>query len=115
VSNYVVGNQAAQAVSDQVVDSEGKPFVLTFTKGIPSSASEVFLFLLDDGSIHEGVIDYTSTTFPQGAISTTNPIGGFHEKFEIPLRRVAGYASAGPQYDTRERSMWLKADYIAKG
>jgi len=55
----------AQAVSDQVVDSEGKPFVLTFTKGIPSSASEVFLFLLDDGSIHEGVIDYTSTTFPK--------------------------------------------------
>ena len=102
-------------MSDQVVDSEGKPFVLTFTKGIPSSASEVFLFLLDDGSIHEGVIDYTSTTFPQGAISTTNPIGGFHEKFEIPLRRVAGYASAGPQYDTRERSMWLKAYYIAKG
>lgn len=105
----------AQAVSDQVVDFEGKPFVLTFTKGIPPSASEVFLFLLDDGSIHEGVIDYTSKTFPQGAISTTNPIGGIHEKFEIPLRRVAGYASAAPQYDTRERSTWLKADYIAKG
>lgn len=105
----------APAVSDQVVDSEGKPLVLTFTKGIPPSASEVYLFLLDDGSIHQGVIDYTSTTFPQGAISTTNPIGGFHEKFEIPLRRVAGYAFSGPQYDTRERAMWLKADYIAKG
>jgi len=105
----------APAVRDQVVDYEGKPLVLTFTKGIPTSGSGVFLFLLDDGSIHQGVIDYTSTTFPQGAISTTNHIGGFHEKFEIPLRRVAGYAFSGPQYDTRERAMWLEADYLAEG
>ena len=104
-----------QGMSDKVVDSEGKPFVVTFTKGIPPSASEVFLFLLDDGSIHQGVIDYASKTFPQGAISTTNPIGGFHEKLEIPLRRVAGYAFACPQYDTRERSMWLEADFVPQG
>lgn len=103
----------AQALSDQVVDSEGKPFVVTFTKGIPPSASEVYLFLLDDGSVHQGVIDYSSTVFTQGAVSTVNPVGGFHEKFEIPLRRVAGYASTGPQYDTRERSSWLAADFIA--
>lgn len=104
-----------QPVSNQVVDAEGKPFALAFTKGIPPSASEVYLFLLDDGSIHQGVIDYSSTTFPQGAISTTNPVGGFHEKFEIPLRRVAGYASSSPQYDTRERSLWLEANFTDKG
>ena len=100
---------------DQVVDSEGKPFIVSFTKGIPPSASEVYLFLLDDGSVHQGVINFSSTVFPQGAISTTNPVGGFHEKFEIPLRRVAGYANAGPLYDARERSSWLAADFIPKG
>lgn len=105
----------SQVMSDQVVDTEGMPFVVTFTKGIPPSASEVYLFLLDDGSVHQGVIDYSSTEFPQGAVSTINPIGGFHEKFAIPLRRVAGYASSGPQYDTRERSSWLAADFIAEG
>lgn len=105
----------AQAVSDQVEDSEGKPFVVTFIKGIPPSASEVFLFLLDDGSIHQGVIDYGSKTFPQGAVSTINSIGGFHEKFEIPLRRVAGYAYSAPRYNTRERANWLQANFIANG
>ncbi|CAD0266068.1 conserved hypothetical protein [Pseudomonas veronii] len=101
-------------MTEHVVDFEGKPFVITFFKGIPPSASEVYLFLLDDCSVHQGVIDYRSTVFPQGAVSTTNPIGGFHEKLEIPLRRVAGYASAGPQYVTRERSTWLEADHLSK-
>lgn len=101
-------------MTDQVVDSDGKEFSLTFTKGLPAAYGEVHLFLLDDGSIHQGVINYRSETFPQGAVSTTNPIGCFHEVFEISLRRVAGYASSAPQYDARERASWFAADFVGK-
>jgi hypothetical protein len=51
--------------------------------------------LLDDGSIHAGDVLRNSKTFPAGALSTTNPAGGLHEKFEIPLCRVIGWADAG--------------------
>lgn len=99
---------------DEVLDAAGKPFSLTFRVGIPAGYDEVYLFLMEDGSIHQGVITRTSDTFPQGAVSTTNPVGGFHEKFEIPLRRVAGYAHCGPQYSPREREHWFQADFVTK-
>ncbi|WP_420170719.1 hypothetical protein ACN99C_26885 (plasmid) [Pseudomonas alloputida] len=102
-------------MNDKVQNSDGTPFALTFIKGVPQGSDEVLLFLLDDGSIHQGVIIHRDNEFMEKrAVSTTNPVGGFHEKFEIPLQRVAGYAYCQPLFDTRERSMWFEAGQSEK-
>lgn len=84
-------------MSTEVTWPDGKPFAITFHEGRPGMDIGPCLYLLDDYSIHSGVIFRNTETFPDGALITTNPAGGFHEKFEIPLRRVIGWAFAGPQ------------------
>lgn len=99
-------------MDDTVRNADGTPFAITFIKGVPAGAGEVLLFLLDDGSIHQGVIIHRDNEFMEKrAVSTTNPVGGFHEKFEIPLRRVAGYSYCQPLFDTLERSEWFEAGW----
>lgn len=78
-----------------VTRPDGQPVNVTFTAGLPGPFDGPCIFLLDDGSIHAGDVLRSSKTFPSGAISTTNPAGGLHEKFEIPLCRVIGWADAG--------------------
>lgn len=80
----------------QVFDTPEQPRTLTFTAGLPGSMADSCVFLLDDGSIHAGAIIRNSKAFPAGALSTTNPAGGLHEIFDIPLHRVKGWANAGP-------------------
>jgi hypothetical protein len=82
---------------EDVKAPDGSKFTVSFKKGVPPAGSGPWIYLLDDGSIYSGAI-VESTTFPAGALSTTNPVGGFHEIFEIPLRRIIGYAFAGNQY-----------------
>ncbi|MFJ3109936.1 hypothetical protein [Pseudomonas putida] len=100
--------------NENVMCPDGRAFALTFIKGIPP-CNEVLLFLLDDGSIHQGVVIYKpdETYLEKRVVSTTNPIGGFHTKLEISLRRVAGYAYCQPLFDTSERSMWFDAGFVA--
>ncbi len=76
---------------------DGQPVTVTFKSGLPGPFDGPCIFLLDDGSIHAGEVLRSTATFPAGALSTTNPVGGIHEKFEIPLRRVLGWAYAGPR------------------
>ncbi len=78
-----------------VTRPDGQPVNVTFTAGLPGPFDGPCIFLLDDGSIHAGDVLRSSKTFPAGALSTTNPAGGLHEKFEIPLCRVIGWADAG--------------------
>lgn len=82
-------------MTEQILDPTGQAVTLSFTPGLPGPHDGPCLFILDDGSIHTGAIIYNSKTLRAGALSTTNPVGGFHEPFEIPLRKVIGYAYAG--------------------
>ena len=77
-----------------VTRPDGQPVNVTFTAGLPGPFDGPCIYLLDDGSIHAGDVLRNSKTFPAGALSTTNPAGGLHEKFEIPLCRVIGWADA---------------------
>ncbi|MGI0646813.1 hypothetical protein ACRCPS_17510 [Pseudomonas aeruginosa] len=84
-----------QVSTEHVSDPAGQPVTVSFTPGLPGPHAGPCLFILDDGSIHTGAIVYDSEALRAGALSTTNPVGGFHEPFEIPLRKVIGYAYAG--------------------
>lgn len=78
-----------------VAGPDGRSVKVRFTPGLPGPFDGPCIFLLEDGSIHEGVVLASTPTFKSGALSTTNPVGGFHEKLEIPVRRVVGWADAG--------------------
>lgn len=95
-------------MSEPLKHMDGEQFSLQFYKGLPPAFAGPCVFLLDDGSIHAGAIIHNSETFLDGALSTTNPVGGFHEKLEIPLRRVIGFAYAGAQYRRGEK--WWRDD-----
>ena len=84
-------------MNNQVTNQDGHAVTVNFTTGLPDSFAGPCIFITDDGSIHAGEIVRNSEAFPAGALSTTNPAGGFHEKFEIPLCRVIGWAHAGPR------------------
>ncbi|HBO5516225.1 TPA: hypothetical protein L4559_005153 [Pseudomonas aeruginosa] len=74
-----------------------QPFALTFKSGLPQSGSGPVIFLLDNGSIHEGKL-VDSETFKAGALLTFSFAGGTPTQFEIPIHRVLGYAYAGPRH-----------------
>ena len=70
---------------------------VTFLDGLPGPFDGPCIFLLDDGSIHAGEVVRNSAIFAAGSLSTLNTAGGINEKFEIPLRRVIGWADASPR------------------
>lgn len=70
---------------------------VTFLDGLPGPFDGPCIFLLDDGSIHAGEVVRNSAIFAAGSLSTMNTAGGINEKFEIPLRRVIGWADASPR------------------
>lgn len=84
-------------MSTPVLNPDGDPFQLQFTAGLPGPVDGHCIFLLDDGSLHAGAICRDSMSFPEGSVITTNPAGGVQEKFEVPLVRVVGWASAAPR------------------
>lgn len=84
-------------MTETVTRPNGQPVTVMFNAGLPGPFDSPCIFLLDDGSIHAGEVVRNSKTFPAGALSTTNPAGGIHEKFEVPLGRVLGWADASPQ------------------
>ncbi|MEA8593052.1 hypothetical protein PZT57_30865 [Pseudomonas aeruginosa] len=73
------------------------PFALNFKSGLPPNSSGPVVFLLDNGSIHEGKI-VDSKTFKAGALLTFSFAGAIPEQLEIPIHRVIGHAYAGPQH-----------------
>ncbi|MDF9778891.1 hypothetical protein [Pseudomonas baetica] len=96
-SGYAGNCRKEKFMTHVVTRPDGQPITVTFTAGIPGPFDGPCIFLLDDGSIHAGEVVRNSGTFPAGALSTTNTAGGIHEKFEIPLRRVIGWADARPR------------------
>jgi hypothetical protein len=82
---------------DLVTSPGGKVFSVTFYRGLPPASIRPCLFLLDDGSMHAG--DLVPGVEPGSQLlRTTNPTVGLHEKLDIPVRRVQGYAFAGKQF-----------------
>ncbi|WP_430446300.1 MAG: hypothetical protein ACQZ2J_01975 [Pseudomonas piscis] len=92
-------------MTNVVARTDGQPVTVTFNIGLPGPCDGPCIFLLDDGSIHAGEVVRNSQTFPTGALSTTNASGGIHEAFEIPLRRVIGWADSSP----RDRNCYVKS------
>ncbi|KZN20751.1 MULTISPECIES: hypothetical protein [Pseudomonas] len=84
-------------MSNEAPRKDSQLFTVTFTAGLPGPFDGPCIFLMVDGSIHSGEVVRKTNTFPAGALRTTNPAGGFHEKFEIPLAKVIGWANAGPR------------------
>ena len=80
-----------------VTTSGGVAFNVNFYVGLPPASMRPCLFLLDDGSIHAG--DLVPGIEPgTRLLRTTDPAGGKHEVFDVPVRRVLGYAFAGRQF-----------------
>jgi len=81
---------------------DGGDFTVTFTEGLPLSGAGPSIFLMKDGSIHCGdlvwVDNALSPTGSSRVLRTTNPVGGLHEIFDIPVSKIQGFAFAGAQY-----------------
>jgi len=80
---------------------EGQPFTLQFTAGMPKGPGP-WVYLTKDGSVHAGdVVTVDNALSPTGksdVVRTTNPTGGLHHPFDIPVSRVLGHAFAGQQW-----------------
>jgi hypothetical protein len=78
----------------------GEPFSVKFTPGLPKGAGP-WIFLDKHGSIHAGEImrvkNALSATGESQVLRTTNPTGGLHTPFDIPVSKLLGYAFAGNQ------------------
>lgn len=86
-------------MSNEVTRPDGQAVSISFTAGLPDAFDGPCIFLMADGSIHAGQVVRNSKIFCGGGLSTSNPVGGFHEIFEIPLGQVVGWADAGPRDD----------------
>jgi hypothetical protein len=83
-----------------VTAPDGEPFTVKFTPGLPMGAGP-WIFLDKKGSIHAGEIlwieNALSPTGRSQVLRTTNPAGGKHSIFDIPVSKLLGYAFAGDQ------------------
>jgi len=90
-----------KTMTNLVKAPSGEMFTLSFTSGLPAGGGP-WLFVTRDGSIHAGEIlwvdDALSPSGRNQVVRTTNPAGGLHSPFDIPVKRVIGYAFAGQQW-----------------
>ena len=66
---------------------------LAFTAGLPSPLAGSSLFVTKDGAIHAGALIHNGDC---QVLRTTNPEGGLHTVFDIPVSQVMGHAPCGP-------------------
>lgn len=78
----------------------GEPFTVKFTPGLPKGAGP-WIFLDRNGSIHAGdIVRVKNALSPTGesqVLRTTNPTGGKHDVFDMPVSWILGHAFAGNQ------------------
>lgn len=79
----------------------GELFSVKFMSGLPKGAGP-WIFLTRDGAMHAGeIVTVKNALSPTGqsqVLRTTNPTGGLHTVFDIPVSKVMGHAFAGQQW-----------------
>lgn len=75
-------------------NTDGEPFAILFTAGLPAPLAGPSLFVTKDGAVHSGALIWNGE---RQFLRTTNPADGLHTLIDIPASRVIGHAPCGPR------------------